>query len=151
IYVILAAPGIAAWSLWRGRVVDWVHVTAPAAVTHLFSGGELTPLEPLVYRLPISGRAQHVLLWRVNQVAHYIERETRATLDDLIDAADYAAWLAVAPVLAFFLLTAAPSFQRSALRVLPHGHLQWRAEEYLRDVNSALAGYVRAQAAAGVI
>src|SRR4029077_3234772 len=28
---------------------------------------------------------------------------------------------------------------------------QWRAEEYLRDVNRALAGYVRAQAAAGVI
>ena len=35
--------------------------------------------------------------------------------------------------------------------MLPHGHLQWRAEEYLRDVNSALAGYVRAQAAAAVI
>ena len=60
-------------------------------------------------------------------------------------------WLAVAPILAFLLLTAAPGFQRSTLRVLPHGHLQWRAEEYLRDVNSALAGYVRAQAAAAVI
>jgi len=49
------------------------------------------------------------------------------------------------------LLTGAPGFQRSTLRVLPRGHLQWRAEEYLRDVNSALAGYVRAQAAAAVI
>ena len=48
-------------------------------------------------------------------------------------------------------LTAAPGFQRSTLRVLPHGHLQWRAEEYLRDVNSALAGYVRAQVAAAII
>jgi predicted PurR-regulated permease PerM len=54
-------------------------------------------------------------------------------------------------VVAFLLLTLAPGFRRSTLRVLPHGHLQWRAEEYLRDVNSALAGYVRAQAAAGVI
>ena len=54
-------------------------------------------------------------------------------------------------MIAFFLLTAAPAFQRSALRVLPRGHLQWRFEEYLRDVNSALAGYVRAQGAAGVI
>ena len=59
------------------------------------------------------------------------------------------AWLLVAPVVAFLLLTGAPSFQRSALRVLPRGHLQWRGEEYLRDVNSALAGYVRAQTAAG--
>ena len=57
----------------------------------------------------------------------------------------------VAPILAFPLLTGAPAFQRSALRVLPRGHLQWRAEEYLRDVNSALAGYVRAQIAAAMI
>ena len=40
---------------------------------------------------------------------------------------------------------------RRSLRVLPRGHMQWRAEEYLRDVNSALAGYVRAQASAAVI
>ena len=57
----------------------------------------------------------------------------------------------MAPIIAFLLLAGAPAFQRSALRVLPRGHLQWRVEEYLRDVNSALAGYVRAQAAAGVI
>jgi predicted PurR-regulated permease PerM len=73
------------------------------------------------------------------------------TLGDLIAAAPYARWLAVAPVLAFVLLTGAPGFQRSTLRVLPHGHMQWRAEEYFRDVNSALAGYVRAQSAAAVI
>ena len=35
--------------------------------------------------------------------------------------------------------------------MLPRGHLQWRGEEYLQDVNSALAGYVRAQTAAAVI
>ena len=69
----------------------------------------------------------------------------------MITAAQYAAWLLVAPLVAFVLLTAAPVFQRSTLRVLPRGHVQWRAEEYLRDVNSALAGYVRAQAAAALI
>jgi predicted PurR-regulated permease PerM len=80
-----------------------------------------------------------------------LERNARGTLAELIDGARYAGWLAVAPVVAFLLLTGAPAFQRSALRVLPHGHLQWRFEEYLRDVNSALAGYVRAQAAASLI
>ena len=70
---------------------------------------------------------------------------------ELITGARYARWLAVVPVLAFMLLAGAPVFQRSALRVLPHGHLQWRLEQYLRDVNSALAGYVRAQTAAGLI
>ena len=33
-----------------------------------------------------------------------------------------------AGLVAFPLLTGAPAFQRSALRVLPRGHLQWRAE-----------------------
>src|SRR6185436_21092537 len=86
-----------------------------------------------------------------DQTVSYVEQEVRATLNELIAAARYAEWLAVTPILAFVLLTGAPGFQRSALRVLPHGHLQWRGEEYLRDVNSALAGYVRAQTAAGLI
>src|SRR5262249_43046861 len=149
--VVLAAPGVFGWRLWRDPVVEWVHVTAPASVTHLFSSSASAPLETVVGRLPISTASKGFLTRRGNQAARYIERETRATLDDLIEAAAYARWLAVAPVLAFFLLTAAPGFQRSALRVLPRGHLQWRAEEYLRDVNSALAGYVRAQSAAGLI
>jgi len=88
---------------------------------------------------------------RLERGVSYVEREARSTLNELIAAARYAEWLAVTPVLAFLLLTAAPGFRRSTLRVLPRGHLQWRAEEYLRDVNSALAGYVRAQAAAAVI
>ena len=95
--------------------------------------------------------AKVAIITGASQGIRYVERETRSTLDDLISAARYAAWLVVAPVVAFFLLTAAPGFQRSTLRALPHGHLQWRGEEYLRDVNSVLAGYVRAQAAAAVI
>jgi predicted PurR-regulated permease PerM len=69
----------------------------------------------------------------------------------MIAAAPYALWLAATPIVSFMLLTGAPGFQRSALRVLPRGHLRWRGEDYLRDVNSALAGYVRAQTAAGVL
>src|SRR5262249_45981438 len=81
----------------------------------------------------------------------YIEREVKRTLQEMIAAAPYALWLAATPIVAFTLLAGAPGFQRSALRVLPRGHLQWRGEEYLRDVNSALAGYVRAQTAAAVL
>jgi predicted PurR-regulated permease PerM len=88
---------------------------------------------------------------RLGEAAAYIQREARRTLLDLIAAARYAAWLLVTPLLAFALLTLAPGFQRSALRVLPGGHLRWRGEEYLRDVNSALAGYVRAQVAAALV
>ncbi len=79
-----------------------------------------------------------------------LEHETHETLDELIAAAEHAWWLIVVPIAAFLLLTAAPGFQRSSLRVLRRGQV-WRAEEYLHDVNSALAGYVRAQAVSSVI
>ena len=151
IYAVLFVPGTLAWRLAGDRMTRWVGETAPAAVDRLFGGVDLEPLERLVARAPMTSGAGRVLRQGLESVIDYIEREVRTTLGDLISAARYAAWLAVVPVLAFLLLTCAPGFRRSALRVLPHGHLQWRAEEYLRDVNSALAGYVRAQSAAGVI
>jgi len=151
IYVVLIVPSVVAWKLSGDRMTHWVQVTAPAAVDRLFGTASVEPLNRLIARMPLSSAKQASVAEWVEAAIGYVERETRRTLTDLISAARYAAWLAVAPVLAFVLLTGAPGFQRSALRVLPHGHLQWRGEEYLRDVNSALAGYVRAQTAAAVI
>jgi predicted PurR-regulated permease PerM len=151
IYVIVFLPAGFVWYGARGEVSHWVHVTAPDAVDRLFRGDRFTALDRLIARAPLSAGARSVLARRVDRAIGYIEQETRQTLDELIAAAPYAPWLAVAPLLAFVLLTGAPGFQRSTLRVLPHGHLQWRGEEYLRDVNSALAGYVRAQTAAALI
>jgi predicted PurR-regulated permease PerM len=151
LYIVVFVPGGLLWRSARPGTVHWVHVTAPAAVERLFGGGNFEPFERLIARAPMPAGLQRAAIARLERAMAYAERETRATLNDLIAAARYAEWLAVAPLLAFVLLTGAPGFRRSTLRVLPHGHLQWRAEEYLRDVNSALAGYVRAQAAAAVI
>ena len=151
LYLAVFVPGALAWRSAQDDAIHWVRVTAPAAVERLFSGGNFEPFERLIARAPISIGARRGLAERLEGAMRYVELEVRNTLNELIAAARYAKWLAVAPILAFLLLTAAPGFQRSTLRVLPHGHLQWRAEEYLRDVNSTLAGYVRAQAAAAVI
>jgi predicted PurR-regulated permease PerM len=151
IYIMLFVPAAIVWRTSAASVTNWVHVTAPEAVDRLFSNGKSAPLEAFARRLPITENRRRSLLRRTDAAADYIEREARATLGDLIEAARYALWLLVTPVVAFILLTAAPTFQRSALRVLPRGHLRWRGEEYLRDVNSALAGYIRAQTAAAVI
>jgi predicted PurR-regulated permease PerM len=150
IYAALFLPAAVAWHLFHDRVTYWVQVTAPQAVDRLFSGGDV---ETILTQspLPLAPSARSVVRYVVAHGTGYIEREARHTLHDLIAAAPYARWLLLAPLGAFVLLTAAPGFQRSALRVLPRGHLQWRGEEYLRDVNSALAGYVRAQVAAGII
>lgn len=149
IYVVLFLPGALLWRTTEAAVKHWIAVTAPASVDRLFAGDPVPALAAVFAPLPTGVRDS--LARASARVADALEHSTRATLAELITGARYAAWLAVTPVIAFLLLTGAPAFQRSALRVLPHGHLQWRFEEYLRDVNSALAGYVRAQAAAGVI
>jgi predicted PurR-regulated permease PerM len=151
IYVLLAIPLALAWRYASEPIAVWVRVTAPAAVDHLFSGGDLDAINRLIATAPAPASARPMMMRRTGTAIGYIQREARTTLNTLIDAARFAAWLAVTPVLAAILLTVWPSFRRSTLRVLPRGHLQWRGEEYLHDVNSALAGYIRAQAVAGVI
>lgn len=151
IYAVVFIPASLLWRMSAPAVRHWVAVTAPATVDRLFASGRIEPVEAAVAHLPVPSGARETLLQGTGWVAAALERSTRSTLAELITAARYAGWLAAAPIIAFFLLTGAPAFQRSTLRVLPHGHLQWRAEEYVRDVNSALAGYVRAQVAAGFI
>ena len=151
IYAILSLPIGLAWRFGSAPIAEWVHVTAPGAVDHLFGGGDFDTIDRFIGTAPVPAAARPRVKRWVEGAVGYIQRQARATLNTLIDAAQYAAWLAVTPVLAALLLTVWPSFRRSTLRVLPRGHLQWRGEEYLHDVNSALAGYIRAQAAAGVI
>ena len=151
IYALLSVPVGLSWRFASDPIAEWVHVTAPSAVEHLFGGGDFKTIHRVVASAPVPASARPALERRVHGAIGYIQRHARTTLNTLFDAARYAAWLAVTPVLAALLLTVWPSFRRSALRVLPRGHLQWRGEEYLHDVNSALAGYIRAQAAAGVV
>jgi predicted PurR-regulated permease PerM len=139
LYFLLFAPGALAWRRATEPIDRWVHVTAPAAIVRIFGTGVRLPASESV-----TGRAT-IAFFR------YVEGHIKGALDDIVGAARYVKWLATVPVLAFLLLAYAPAFRRSALRVLPHGHLQWRGDEYLRDVNSALAGYIRAQLAAGAI
>jgi len=149
IYLAFLVPGALLWRRAEPAMRHWIATTAPASVDRLFAGGTAGPVERAFAPLP--GGLQMTMARTGVSVAAAIEQGTRGTLAEMITAARYAAWLAVTPIVAFLLLTGAPAFQRSALRVLPHGHLQWRLEEFLRDVNSALAGYVRAQVGAGII
>jgi len=150
LYLAIFVPAGLTWRLAAPAVHHWIAVTAPASVDRLFAGGGMASVEKTLSRAPLPAGARDALLRASMWTAASLERNARGTLAELLDGARYAAWLAVPPFVAFLLLTGAPTFQRSALRVLPRGHLQWRFEEYLRDVNSALAGYVRAQAAAAL-
>ena len=139
LYFVLFVPGALVWRQATEPIDRWVHVTAPASIERTFGTAGRLPR-------PDSVTARATIAFFV-----YVEGHIKSALGDIVHAAEYVKWLATVPVAAFLLLAYAPSFRRSALRVLPHGHLQWRGDEYLRDVNSALAGYIRAQLAAGAI
>ena len=150
IYVLLSVPIGLAWRFASEPIVHWVRVTAPDTVEHLFGSRDFEAIDRLIASTPVPSSMRGSVKPQIDRALAYVQQHARATLDTLIDAARFAAWLLVTPVLAALLLTVWPRFRRSTLRVLPRGHLQWRGEEYLHDVNSALAGYIRAQAAAGV-
>jgi len=152
IYSVLLMSGVAAWRFAAPILRDWVGVTAPAVIESVFAGGNrAAAIDQLYLPLPLPSRTKQVLVRSTDRVLAYVETEVREALNDIVEAARYVRWLVVPPIVTFLLLGYAPGFRRSALRVLPHGHLRWRGDQYLRDVNSALAGYVRAQLAAGVI
>jgi predicted PurR-regulated permease PerM len=139
LYLLLFVPGALVWRQTTDSIDRWVHVTAPVSIERIFGTAARLPRPDSV-----TARATIALFG-------YVEGHIKAALSDIVHAAKYVKWLIAVPIVAYLLLAYAPAFRRSALRVLPLGHLQWRGDEYLRDVNSALAGYIRAQLAAAAI
>ena len=60
----------------------------------------------------------------------------------------YLPWLILVPILAFFLLKDAQLLRKSALQILPRGHLRSRVDVFLVELNDTLAAYIRAQVTA---
>ena len=152
LYLLLFVPAGVAWRRAAPAVEHWVHETAPTAIARIFvTENRLAAVDRVTARLPLPSDVRPTATRASIAVVGYVEDNIRAALGDLVAAAAYVRWLAIVPIVSFALLAYAPGFSRSALRLLPRGHLQWRGDEYFRDVNSALAGYVRAQVAAGVV
>jgi predicted PurR-regulated permease PerM len=84
-------------------------------------------------------------------ISRSVQHEARALGSELAGIRRLVPWLSLAPVVAFLLLTRWTRFRRSTTRVLPTPHLQWRGNEFLRNLNSLLAAYTRAQTMSGVI
>jgi predicted PurR-regulated permease PerM len=60
----------------------------------------------------------------------------------------YLPWLILVPILAFFLLKDAEFLRKSALLILPRGHVRSRGDVFLVELNDTLAAYIRAQVTA---
>ncbi|MCU1282516.1 MAG: transport protein, partial [bacterium] len=64
---------------------------------------------------------------------------------DLLASVRFLPFLVLIPVVAFFLLKDAETFRRSALLALPSGRVRWRGADFLTEVNTTLAFFIRAQ------
>jgi predicted PurR-regulated permease PerM len=84
-------------------------------------------------------------------VSRSVQQEARALSAELAGIRRLVPWLSVVPVVTFLLLTRWTRFRRSTTRVLPTPHLRWRGNEFLRNLNSVLAAYTRAQALSAVV
>lgn len=80
-----------------------------------------------------------------------VEAEARSLGEELVDIRGLVPWLSTVPVVAFLLLTRWHRFRRSTARALPTPHLQWRGDEFLKNLNRLLAAYTRAQALSACI
>ncbi len=69
----------------------------------------------------------------------------RDAVAELASAIRFIPWLVLIPVIGFFLLKDAAAFRKSALLALPQGRTRWRGEDFLQEVNSTLAFFIRAQ------
>jgi predicted PurR-regulated permease PerM len=84
-------------------------------------------------------------------ISRSVQAEVRGVTAEVAGAQRLIPWLATVPVITFAVLTRWSRFRRSTTRVLPTAHLQWRGDQFMRQVNSVLAAYTRAQMTSGVI
>jgi predicted PurR-regulated permease PerM len=152
IYGIIAAVTFPFWTLAGSRIrtaTERMTVLVPQHTARFVEQLRASERWYETLRLPeaINGPVGRL----TRRVTHDVEGEARALGAELTGIRRLVPWLSTVPVVAFLLLTRWRRFRRSTTRVLPTPHLQWRGDELLRNLNSLLAAYTRAQALAGVI
>ncbi|MGB7070826.1 MAG: AI-2E family transporter [Pyrinomonadaceae bacterium] len=83
---------------------------------------------------------------KINERATYFGEQITASVGNfLLNSVAYIPWLILIPIIAFLFLKDVHLFRSSLLQIFPAGPLRQRAEAVMKDVNSTLAAYTRAQ------
>ena len=152
IYGVIAAALFPVWAfngprfgaaLARMRVLVPEHTARFVDQLHAAEGWHETLGLPTTVKDSIGGITR--------RLTRSVAIEARALGAELAEIRGLVPWLSTAPVVAFLLLTRWHRFRRSTTRVLPTPHLRWRGDEFLRNLDSLLAAYTRAQAFSAVI
>jgi predicted PurR-regulated permease PerM len=119
---------------------------AQNAPTYLMTArGRAQSLNSLYQRYHIPGALREAANNTVTRAIEATGESVSHAMPTMVGWLVYVPWMVLIPILAFFLLRDADSFRYSALQMLPTGRWRWRGDEFFQDVNSTMAGYVRAQ------
>jgi predicted PurR-regulated permease PerM len=152
VYGILAAVMLPLWtfsgtrasaSLERARVVVPEHTARFVDQLRATEGWHETLNMPSVVAASVGAVTR--------RLTRDVEEEAQALGAELAEISGLVPWLSTVPVVAFVLLTRWHRIRRSTVRVLPTPHLRWRGDEFLRNLDSVLAAYTRAQALSALI
>lgn len=147
IYLFVAAIVIPIWLIWGGKISSQVPDVArevPRQVGRFVT--RLRASERWHERFTVSDRTRRVLRRFSRGASERIEQEVREVAGEVLSGRRLIPWLAAVPLLAFVLVVRWKAFHKSAARGLPTPHLQWRTDQFLRQVNMVMAAYTRAQA-----
>ena len=100
-------------------------------------------------RLPMASR--EYLLEHIKNIVGSSLPFFEALVGRIVSLAPYLTWLILVPVLSFFLLKDAATFEQNLIALLPNERLQKRVHWLLLDVSRTLAAYIRAQITASVV
>jgi predicted PurR-regulated permease PerM len=152
IYGLIAAVAFPIWTFAGnrfGRALERLNLIVPQHTARFVEQLRASEHWHEAIQLPASVRSHVDTLTR--SVTRSVSKEARALGVEVVGIRRLVPWLSTVPVVAFLLLTRWTRFRRSTTRVLPTPHLQWRGNEFLRNLNSLLAAYTRAQAVSGLI
>jgi len=145
-YAALALVATFAWQfLLDARHRELSNVVGMGRAALDLTVQRLRALDPLASAIPLPDTTRSVVAGVASTLSNSLHLRAEATIVEVSEHVPYARWLWLVPVIAFVMLTGWPAFRRSAVRILPDGHLRWRSGEFLAQVNAALAGYTRAQ------
>jgi len=120
--------------------------SAQASVTKIFNDAN-----SWMKHVKVPQAWQDAIFTRASDMASSVAEWLTESLAGALGYLQYLTWLVLAPVLSFFLLKDAASFEQNLLALLPTERLQKRAHWLLMDISGTLAAYIRAQITACLV
>jgi predicted PurR-regulated permease PerM len=119
---------------------------AQASVTKIFNDAN-----SWMKHVKVPQQWQDAIFTRASDVASSVAEWLAALIAGSFGYVQYLTWFVLLPVLSFFLLKDASSFEQNLLALLPNERMQKRAHWLLMDISGTLAAYIRAQITACLV